>query len=70
MAGIEKNMDHAAYMKKVRKMDKLALLFTIDDCRKVLAAQPDNPNSGYYQDEIHYCSMELQRRQRRAINRR
>ena len=60
-------MDHTAYIKKTRKMDKLELLFVIDDCRQVIEAQQDfNLNVGYYTDEIHYCTMELKRRADKA----
>ena len=49
-----KFMDHAAYAKKVKKMTYSELLFTIKDCREVLKAWPDQPNYGYYADEICY----------------
>jgi hypothetical protein len=65
--GVIKNMDHGAYMRKVRRMDDVALEFTIRDCREVIRLQADfNPNIGYYMDEIHYCSMELRRRKERV----
>jgi hypothetical protein len=59
-----KFMDHAAYAKKVKKMTYSELHFTIKDCREVLKAWPDQPNYGYYSDEICYCADELRRRQK------
>jgi hypothetical protein len=59
-----KFMDHAAYAKKVKKMTYSELLFTIKDCREVLKAWPDQPNYGYYADEICYCADEIRRRQK------
>jgi hypothetical protein len=55
-------MDHDFYQKKVRTMDDSALRFVIQDCAAALEAWPDQPNAGYYADEIHYCAMELKRR--------
>lgn len=55
-------IDHDKYMKKVKTMSMESLLFTIRDCKDALNAMPDNPKSGYYQDEIHYCAMEINRR--------
>ncbi len=57
-------MDHAEYQKRVKKMDDSALRHVIQDCKDAIKAYPDNPNCGYYQDEIHYCSMELARRKK------
>ncbi len=59
----DKVMNHAAYQRKARSMDVAALMFTIKDCQEAIAANPANPNNGYYADEICYCSMELRRRQ-------
>jgi hypothetical protein len=35
------------------------------DCREAIAAMPDGENAGYYMDEIHYCAMELRRREKK-----
>jgi hypothetical protein len=59
-----KFMDHAAYSRKVKKMSYSELHFTIKDCREVLKAWPDQPNYGYYADEICYCADEIRRRQK------
>jgi len=60
-----KIMPHAEYMKKVKKMDYHQLLFIIKDAREAMEAMPDSQNNGYYQDEIHYASMELHKRSER-----
>lgn len=57
-----KQMDHAAYMKKVRGMSEEALRFTIRDAKAAMAANPHNDNNSYYADEVSYCAMELERR--------
>ena len=53
---------HTEYMKKCRKKPIAALRYIIQDCRNAILAMPDNPKCGQYQDEIHYCHMELKRR--------
>ena len=58
-----KTMNHSAYIKKTRSMSESSLRHVISDCKAVIEAQGSwNPNCGYYQDEIHYCAMELNRR--------
>ncbi len=57
-----KNMDHAAYQRKVRTMSIESLRFTIKDCQEAIKANPENLNNGYYADEINYCAMELKKR--------
>ena len=58
-----KTMNHAEYQNKTRTMTTNQLLFTIKDCLETLKAWFDCPNHGYYMDEVHYCRMELNRRQ-------
>lgn len=48
-------------------MSDAELLYTIEDCKEVLAVWIDHPNLGYYSDEICYCSMELARRDRKFM---
>lgn len=55
-------MDHAAYQKKLKYYTVEMLRYVIADATAAIKAMPDNPKNGYYQDEIHYCSMELRRR--------
>ena len=52
-------MNHSAYMRKVKTLSIESLNYIIKDCKEAIAALPDNPKNGYYMDEIHYCSMEL-----------
>lgn len=59
-----KHIDHAAYPKLCRSRSEAELRFVIADCRATLAAWPDQPNYGYYLDEINYCADELARRAR------
>ena len=59
-----KHIDHAAYPKLFRTRSDAELLYTIADCRATLEAWPDQPNHGYYADEINYCADELNRRSR------
>jgi len=62
-----KTMDHAEYQKRCRRMTDAELRFTISDARQAAEVGKDwNENVGYYLDEIHYCSMELSRRQKRS----
>ena len=62
-----KTMDHAGYQKRCRKMTDAELRFTISDARQAAETGKGwNDNVGYYLDEIHYCSMELSRRQKQA----
>lgn len=56
-------INHAEYQKKVKGMSDSALRHTIKDCQEAIKAMPDGHKSGYYADEIHYCAMELKRRQ-------
>ena len=59
-----KIMDHAAYQADCRTKTEAQLRFIIQGCQEVVKVQSGfNPNIGYYMDEIHYCSMELARRQ-------
>jgi hypothetical protein len=61
-----KVMNHGEYQSKARTMTSAQLLHTIKDCLETLKAWPDCENHGYYLDEIHYCRMELNRRQKAA----
>jgi hypothetical protein len=61
-----KTMNHAEYQAKARTMTANQLLYTIKDCMETLKGWVDCPNHGYYMDEIHYCRMELNRRQKAA----
>jgi hypothetical protein len=60
-----KHMDHTAYPKGLKSKDEAALRYIMKDCREAIAAMPDGENAGYYMDEIHYCAMELRRREKK-----
>lgn len=57
-----KKMDHSEYQKRLRTKSDDELKYIIKDAREAIEANPENPNNGYYQDEISYASMELKRR--------
>lgn len=58
----EKKMDHSDYQRRLKSKSDEELKFIIKDAREAIEANPDNPNNGYYQDEISYAGMELRRR--------
>jgi hypothetical protein len=60
---IMKKMNHAEYQKKCRGLSDAQLRFIIRDAKEAIKAMPDNPNAGYYADEVHYAAMELRIRQ-------
>ena len=66
MFGHVKKMDHDAYKKKVKLLSQSELEFIIKDTGEAIAANPDNPNCGYYADERSYASEELKRREKLA----
>lgn len=55
-------MNHTEYPKRLKSLDIQSLKYIIQDCREAMNSLPNNPNNGYYQDEIHYCVMEISRR--------
>jgi len=57
-----KVMNHSEYMKSLKNKSVEQLRFIIKDAREAINAYPENPNYGYYEDEIHYCCMELKNR--------
>lgn len=57
-----KTMNHLDYPRRCRQLSEAELLYTIADARESLAAWPDCPSAGYYQDEINYAAAELERR--------
>jgi hypothetical protein len=61
---VNKHMDHAAYPESLKTKSDQRLRFIMKDAYEAMKANPENPNNGYYQDEINYCANELQRRQR------
>jgi hypothetical protein len=57
-------IDHAECQERVKTMTDESLRYTIQDCKNAIAAMPNGHKVGYYTDEIHYCSMELAKRNR------
>ena len=57
-----KTMNHSEYQKGLKQLDVRALRFIIKDSQEAIAANPENPNNGYYADEINYAAMELKTR--------
>ena len=55
-------INHSEYQKRVKKMSIDELIYTIKDCKEAIKAMPNGHKAGYYQDEIHYCVAELNRR--------
>jgi hypothetical protein len=56
---MNKVMDHGSYQKNLKKKSVEELRFIIKDASEAMKAMPDNPNNGYYADEVNYASMEL-----------
>ena len=56
-------MNHSVYMASLKKKTVESLRYIIKDCQGAIACFPQGENSGYYQDEIHYCCMELKKRE-------
>ena len=54
---------HSAYQSVCKRRDNESLRYVIEDCRSAIRANPENPKCEQYQDEIHYCAMELHKRQ-------
>ena len=65
----DKVMKHAEYQERIAKLPSAALRFIAKDAKEAVAAMPDGPNAGYYQDEICYCADELQKRADSLVNR-
>lgn len=46
------------------RLSEEALRFSISDCRSAIAAMPENPKNGLYEDTIHVIGMILSGRSR------
>ena len=57
-----KHIDHVGYAKRMKSKTDGELKFIIKDASEAISANPDNPNNGYYADEVNYASDELARR--------
>lgn len=58
-------IDHTEYPKRLRRKSIVELEFIRKDANEAIEANPHGEKAGYYMDEIHYASMELQRRRKR-----
>ena len=58
---------HGETMANFKSKSNDALCYIIQDCRRAIAAMPENTKSGQYADEIHYAGMELVKRGQRYI---
>ncbi len=68
---VGKQMKFAEYEERIAGLPSCCLRWIMRDCTEALAAMPDTPNAGYYQDEILLCGAELSRRAKkhRPVNR-
>ena len=55
-------LDFAECEARARKMDDVALRWSIADCRTAIEAMPEGHKAGYYMDEIHVYAAELESR--------
>ena len=58
---------HTKTMRRFNGVSNDTLCYIILDCKRAIAAVPDNPKAGQYMDEIHYAGMELKSRGARYI---
>ena len=59
-----KRMDHNEYPRSLKGKSEAMLRYIIKDAQEAIAANPENPNNGYYQDEVNYACTEIHRRRR------
>jgi hypothetical protein len=52
-------------MAKVKTLSIESLQYIINDAKEAINAMPFGAKAGYYMDEIHYCIMEINRRNKR-----
>lgn len=57
-----KTMNHTEYPRRLRSKTEAELRFIIKDATEAQQANPENPNLGYYADEVLYAAAELRRR--------
>jgi len=55
-------MNHGNYQESLKNKSIDQLLFIAKDASEAMNANQDNPNNGYYADEIHYAVAELKRK--------
>lgn len=62
---MQKHIDHVGYPAKLKLKTKAELEYIITDAQGALDAYPENPNAGYYADEINYAQNELASRRKK-----
>lgn len=60
-------MNHSEYQKSMKSKTLRELEYIIKDAQEAIKANSDNPNNGYYQDEICYAASEKKKRMDKAI---
>ena len=55
-------VDDREYQRRLKTLDTFALRNIIRDAGEAAKVNPDNPNAGFYLDEVSYAAMELRRR--------
>ena len=63
----DKVMDHTEYPERLKNKTDSALRYIMNDAFQAMRAMPDNPNNGYYADEINYCADELYKRKQALV---
>lgn len=64
-----KTMQWATYTARIEALPSLALRHIIKDATEALKVMLNNPNAGWYTNEIYICAGELHQRARRKIQR-
>ena len=53
---------HSETIERLLYVSSDTLCYMIQDCKRAMAAMPDNPKCGEYADTIHYAGMALKQR--------
>jgi hypothetical protein len=57
-----KTMNHKEYPKSLKHKTDAELRYIIKDATEAAEANKENPNNGFYLDEVHYAAAELRKR--------
>ena len=57
-------INHATYQASLKTKTIAELRYTIQDAKAAMTAMPEGHKSGYYADEVSYCTMEITLRQK------
>ena len=58
---------HSETIERLQYVSTDTLCYMIQDCKRAMAAMPENPKCGEYADTIHYAGMALKQRGERYI---